>query len=380
MGVLEHVEPIWTEIVGLLGELAGNEAAWAFTQDMSTWLNNAPDQGPGWQTAAFNYTVPGQYPFELPGWAIEMRPDHPDWSTDVDNPGGRAVLRAGLESAWQAQCDAWTNSAVPTVYRSASRNIWEPDPAVVLDQANNLGTMTRFLAAQTLGDHADWTVGQDAPEWLRNLRTHWPATSASSENFYAFWDDVNDKCALYLLAAARLAAGSAQAALVMSDFQTNLRAATELLRDRVKEALLQWQTFRQPSGMWPTGAPAENMSGISQILGGISLATGAASLTGPAAIIAGPISLATGFLSYIFGFAVTIPMEMVEVATAQEIHDAFLEDLRVMTSELEKAFAHLKTIPQAAEIGGATGNIAIGELARMIAAEHDDWKPLSVNL
>src|SRR6478736_5819904 len=81
----------------------------------------------------------------------------------------------------------------------------------------------------------------EAPQWLADLRQHWPATSQSSESFYDFWNDVNDKCSLYLHAAARLASSSAQDGACLSDYQTNQLEATEKCRDRVTEALQQWQ-------------------------------------------------------------------------------------------------------------------------------------------
>ena len=74
-----------------------------------------------------------------------------------------------------------------------------------------LSDLTRWLAGQ-LEPGAGWTSPDDpeAPQWLADLRQHWPATSQSSESFYDFWNDVNDKCSLYLHAAARLASSSAQ--------------------------------------------------------------------------------------------------------------------------------------------------------------------------
>jgi hypothetical protein len=240
-----------------------------------------------------------------------------------------------------------------------------------------LSDLTRWLAGQ-LEPGAGWTSPDDpeAPQWLADLRQHWPATSQSSESFYDFWNDVNDKCSLYLHAAARLASSSAQVGACLSDYQTNLLEATEKCRDRVTEALQQWQAWKDRSGAWPTGAMTDN-SGAKDILGHVSTVTGLVALFPPAAAVSGGVSLVTGLVTYIIPDK-SIEMEVLSAATASEIHNGFLNDLKRIAEEMGKALDGLRTEPPAD--AGTFAHQGLESYASDVVANRRDWTPPTVHI
>lgn len=372
-GLIDRLEPLFTEIVDGIGELDGNEAcADLFDSEQGRTIED------GWYFETGYFTIPGSHPWETTANYVAMHPTHPDWyDQTVTNADRERLLQEALTTVWNERHDSWVNSAVPTVYRSASRNVWEPDPKAMEAPVEALSGLTRWLARQ-LEPEAGWASPGtgEAPGWLTDLQQHWPATSHASESFYDFWNDVNDKCGLYLHAAARLASSSAQAAAVLSDFQTNMLEATEKARDRVREALEQWQAWKDRSGAWPTGAMTSN-EGVKDILGHVSTATGIIALIPPAAAVSGGISLVTGLTTYFIPDK-SIEMEVLSAATASDLHNGFLEDLKRVTEEMGLALDALRSEPP--QDAGTFGNYGLESYAKDVVGNRHDWEPPSVQL
>lgn len=370
--LIDSLDPIFTEIAGLLGELAGNEAAWSiFDSEETRPLQN------GWMRESGYFKIPGPHGFETPALYVAMHPSHDDWdSTTVTNADRERLLQEAVTQVWNDSYDSWTMGTVSTVYRVASRNVWEPDPAKMATAVSSLSSLTRWLNRQ-LRPGAGWTAADDpsAPEWLTDLQQHWPATSASPQSFYAFWDDVNDKCSLYLHAAARLASTSAQVTATISDFQTNLLEATKKARDRAKLAVEQWQIWKDSSGAWPTG-DMEDTDGAT-ILGGISYAAGVISLYGPAAAVAGPISVVTGGLAYLVPDQV-VEMEVRNALTASTIHNAFVKDLKKIESNMTTVLDALQT--EAPKDGSTSADQGFRSYVSTVTGNRRDWSPPQVDL
>ncbi|MDP3890372.1 hypothetical protein [Nocardioides sp.] len=372
--LIDQLEPVFDEIISLIGELAGNEAAWSlFDSEDARQLQDGWGRQPGY------FTIPGTYGFDTPALYVGMAPSHPDFfDSEVSNAQREQILQDAITQVWHDAHDSWTSSAVSTVYRSVSRNVWEPDPGKMTPAVSKLGYLTRWLNGQ-LEPTAGWASPEDpnAPAWLADLQQHWPATSESPQSFYAFWNDVNDKCSLYLHAAARLASTSAQVTATLSDFQTNLLEAAKRTRDRAKEALQQWQVWKDDNGAWPTGAMEDN-STEKAILGGVSYAAGVISLSPPTAVVAGPVSVAAGTLSYIFP-AQSVVMESLQAATASEIHRGFINDLSEIEANLQKALDAVHTNPPESDLS-TTGSEGFQAYAATVTGNRRDWAPPDVIL
>ncbi|AIY19033.1 hypothetical protein GUY44_00870 [Pimelobacter simplex] len=374
-GFLDQVEPVFTELADLLGQLAGNEAA-VRLQD-AEWDREAPE---GWTHERLTFTVPGTYGFERVSGVVMMSPQHPDWFTSrVTNGDRERLMQEAIDTVWRDAHTSWTGGAVPSLYRIASQNVWEPDAAAVATSASAFGDLTLFLQRQ-LRPGAGWVALDDpvAPEWLAALGTHWPTTSDSASSFFAFWDDVNDKCSLYLHAAARLASTTARTAAALSDFQTNLLDVAKAARDHARLALRQWQQWKEPSGSWPTGAIRDN-SQPGVILGTISYWTGLAALIpfAPVSITAGGVSLVTGTLDYFIQDQVVV-MESLQAATADEIHSAFMNDLATLDTHLRQVLDAIRTEPT--DDGSSTGAQGFSSYVADVGASHRDWSPPEVRL
>ncbi|WP_134738599.1 hypothetical protein [Nocardioides sp. 503] len=371
--LIERLDPLFTEIVDGIGELDGNErCSDLFDSEENRHLED------GWCFETGYFKIPGSHPWETTANYVAMHPTHPDWfDQTVTNAQREKLFQEALTTVWNEGHDSWVNSAVPAVYRSASRNVWEPDPSAMESPVQALTDLTRWLSDQ-LQVEAGWVSPQDgdAAQWLADLHQHWPATSRSSESFYAFWTDVNDKCGLYLHAAARLASSSAQVAAVLSDYQTNMLRVTEKARDRVREALEQWQAWKNSSGAWPTGAMTDN-SGVEEILGHVSTVSGLIALIPPATAIAGNISLVTGLVTYIIP-AESIEMEVLSAATASAIHQGFLNDLKRITEEMGKALDGLRTEPPGD--GSTFAHQGLQAYAADVVSNRNDWTPPSVHV
>ncbi len=371
--LIDELDPLFTQIVDGIGELDGNEGCCdLFEGEQGRTIED------GWCWMPGYFKIPGSHAWETQANYVGMHPSHPDWyEQTVTNADRERLFQEALTSVWNSRHDSWVNSAVPTVYRSASQDVWEPDPSAMEAPIESLSSLTRWLAHQ-LKPGAGWSSPDDpnAPEWLGELRQHWPATSQSSESFYDFWTDVNEKCSLYLHAAARLASSSAQVAAVLSDFQTNLLKAAQKCHARVTEALEQWQAWKDRSGAWPTGAMTDN-GDAKAIIGHISMISGVVSLYGPAAVVAGPISVITGGLNYIIADE-SIEMEVLSAATASDIHNGFLNDLKRIAEEMGKTLDGLRTEPPAD--GGTFAHQGLQSFAQDVVGNRQDWTPPPVHI
>jgi len=366
--VIDKLDPLFTDIADFLGELAGNEAAHALLVEERTDAHEkSVEDDSKYSCPLGDFTFPGTY-----GFTVQSRFLH----TVGQAPGDRERdLQEEVTAAWQNAYDEWTTGSPESGYMTLSQNVWEPDPVAMEGAARDLSFLAQWLHEQVAG--AGWVATDDkaAPEWLVELEKGWPATSKGPESFYAFWDDVNDKCAHYRDAAARLTATSAQVFAVVNDCQTNAVDLAKKTKARVKEALKQWQQWGDDSGTWPTGEMED--SALPEILGAASLATGAISLYGPAAAVAGPISVGAGLLSY------AVPAEMAEVealkaATATGIDQGLVEALNTLDSTLEKALSSLQTEPPKDALG--TGTEGFSEYTARVAGDRKDWSPPEVSL
>ncbi|MBS42425.1 MAG: hypothetical protein CMH83_04510 [Nocardioides sp.] len=371
--VVEQVDPLLDEILDLIGQLAGNEAVWRLldSEDARTLPENFTREV-GW------FRLPGPYGFDFSSLYVAMSTQHPDFfDSPVSNGDRERILQNAIDDLWHREHDAWTGGAVGTVYRSVTRNVWEPDAASLSRQASALGDVTRWLASQV--EAGEW-AGPDtelAPQWLADLQKHWPATSESPQSFYAFWDDVNEKCALYLHATARLTATCAQVAGTVADFQRNLVEIATTARDHARLALRQWQSWQDDSGAWPTGQTREVFGGVANdILGGVSYGAGIVSLYGPAAAVAGPISVVTGGLAYLVPDQVQV-MEVRSATVSSDVHRAFLADLQTVAAHMTEALDTVHTEPPSDD-PTATGGF--GTFAGTVRALREDWRPPPVEL
>ncbi len=371
--LIDQLDPLFTEIASLLGELAGNEAAWAVLDGQETQhLQDGWTREPGW------FTIPGTYGFETQALYVAMHPTHPDWyESTVTNADRERLVQEAINQVWNDSHDSWANSALPTVYRSASRNVWEPEPSAMTGPVAQLQSLTQFINDQ-LAPGAGWSSpgSTGSPDWLADLQQHWPATSESSSTFYEFWDDVNDKCGLYLHAAARLASTSAQVAGTISDFQTNLLEATTKARDRVVEALQQWQAWKDDSGAWPTGEMADN-SDVKAILGHVNYVSGIIAYFPPASFVAGGVSLVTGTAAYLVPDKSAI-MECLQAAKADKVSQGFINDLVTIEDNMGKVLDRLRVEPPAD--GSTTGTQGFQSYVADVVANRQDWRPLDVEL
>ncbi|WP_340540896.1 hypothetical protein [Nocardioides sp. GXZ039] len=309
-----------------------------------------------------------------------MHPYHPDWdSSTVNNAQREQLVQDAVTAAWNEAKRRWTIGTLPIVYRSASQNIWEPDPVSVASGASKFGELTMFLHRQTAPE-VGWAApgAPNAPEWLTNLHAHWPATSRSSESFYDFWNNVNEKCSLYLHAAARLASTAAQVAAAISDYQVNLLEAARAARTKIVRALELWRDFQDDDGSWPVGTETIDHGAFPGIMGGVSYATGVISLFPPAAPIAGPISVAAGTLSYIFAGGERTVYASGRFDRAREIHEGFMTDLGGLDANLRGALDAIRTQPPADT--STTGSQSFQSYAVDVVGNRVDWTPPTVVL
>lgn len=373
--LINQLDPIFTEIGELLGELAGNEAAGRVLEGEETRSLNE-----GWTREPGHFTFPGTYGFETPALYVAMHPSHADFNSGgVTNAEREKAVQDAVTQVWNEARDSWSSGIVSGGYRSLSQNVWEPDPGRMSASVHALSSLTLWLKDQNEPD-AGWASPGDgnAPEWLTQLQRHWPATSASPQSFYAFWTDVNDKCSHYLHAAARLTATSAQVTATISDYQTNLLKAAEKTRDRVKEALRQWRAWQDSSGAWPTGAMQDN-SDVKEILGHAAYGTGVIALIPLAAPVAGPLSLGLDTASYLVP-AKTEIMEATQAATAHDIHNGFTNDVRKIEGEMKKALDVVRTQKAAPDSGSTTGADGFESYVAEVVGNRRDWSPPPVDL
>jgi len=379
--LIARLDPLFTEIADLLGQLAGNEAAWrVFDSEQNRTLSD------GWMLEHGYFTIPGDYGFDTPALFVAMHPMHPDFNgSEVNNAQREQLLQEAVNDVWHQARDQWSAGAVSAVYRSLTRNVWEPDAVAAIDAAQTFYETRVWLDEE----HADdgWVRGGEdgAPPWLTNLAVHWPATSQGANSFQDFWDDVNDKVAHYLLMAARLSVTATQVAVTLSDFQTNLLDITERARDSLREALRQWQTWKDDSGAWPTGEMVDG--GVRAMLGGVSYVSGLGSLAAlgapPLSITLGITSSVAGTLSYIVPEQQVMDMEATKAVISSEVHQGLLNDLGTCAENMTTALDGIHTTPldeQGDLDSSPSGARAFDAYVVDAAGQHDDWAPDPVNL
>ncbi|NYE37261.1 hypothetical protein F4692_002394 [Nocardioides cavernae] len=375
-GILDQVEPLFEEIADLIGQLAGNEAALRFQN--AEWDREPPE---GYTREQVALTYPGDHGFERVSGIVMMSTTHPDFmSGSTTNADIMRAMQDGINEVWEREHSVYKNGATSTLFRIYSKNIWEPDAEVIESSANRLADLSRFLDSQ-LTASAGWVPVDDtenAPDWLPRLKADWPATSQSSGSFYEFWNDVNDKCALYRNATARLGAATAAVCSTVSDYQKNLVKAAQQTRDQARLALQQWQEWKEPSGAWPTGELQDN-SLLDGILGGVSYGTGVVALIPPASLIAGTISVITGGLAYAVPSETRV-MEATQALTAKALFDGFTADLQQMSEEMGKALDAIRSEPVADVESAANSELGLTAYVHEVEGSQRDWSPPEVNL
>lgn len=373
-GILDKLNPLYTQIANGLGELAGNEAFWD-TIEHNFPTGRRVDPPPHSRMFTAEFPVPGPHGFTL---------THAYWGADFTQEGQpppieteRALAKAAEQAWFQAAKGYSADAGWDTVLRNWGIDVWEADPSAMSGSVDGLVSVAHWLHDQ-LEPEAGWVDPDNpsAPAWLANLKKQWPTTSESSSTFFEFWTDVNDKCALYLDAAQRLAATSAQVTATVNDFQTNLLEVTRKTRDHVKTALEQWQQWKCPSGAWPTGE-FDSQEGAKTILGYTSYATGVIALIPPAAVVSGVISVFTGGLSYVLADKVAV-MEATSAAKAIDIWISYYNDVNTVCDNMRKALDGLHTQPQESSL--ASGSKSFQSYVAMVKADHRDWAPPEVIL
>lgn len=374
-GILDRVEPVFEEIADLMGQLAGNEAALRFQN--AEWDREPPE---GFTRELLTFTYPGDYGFERVSGLVLMHPNARPDAASASNADAIKAMQDGINEVWEREHSVYKNGATSTLFRIHSQNIWEPDAEVIEASANRLSDLSRFLDSQ-LTSSAGWVPHDDrqnAPDWLPRLRADWPATSESPQSFYAFWDDVNDKCGLYLNAAARIGAATAAVCSTISDYQKNLVKAAEKVRDQARLALQQWQAWKDSSGSWPTGELQDN-STLDGILGGVSYGAGVVAMFPPASLVAGSISVITGGLAYAVP-AQTRVMESLDAVTAETLFDGLTADLKQMSDEMGHALDTIRTEPVDDVSSAANSGLGLAAYTQEVVASRRDWSPPEVVL
>ena len=373
---LDRVEPVFEEIADLLGQLAGNEAALRFQN--AEW-DREPPEGYVREQVALRY--PGDHGFERVSGVVMMATTHPDFqSGSTTNADITRAMQAGIDEIWEREHTTYKNGATSTLFRIASQNVWEPDVATIDASIVQLSSLARFLDDQ-LSASSGWVPHDDAPHapsWLPRLRADWPATSESSQSFYAFWDDVNDKCALYLNMAARLGAATAGVSAIVTAYQRELVDAAEAVRDQARLALQQWQRWQDSSGAWPTGRLQDNSDKLF-IMGGVSLVAGVAAFIPPISIPAGLVSTGAGALSMVTP-SERVVMESAEAVTSSTLHEAFMNDLRRLDEEMRNALDALRTEPVEDITRVGSSSMGLSAFTDQAVASRRDWSPPEVNL
>lgn len=376
--VLDKLNPLYTDIANLLGELAGNEAYLATVESYfpTTLTQEGPfDQPTDTQMFWGEFQVPGTYGFTLTHafWG-----SIPKQGAVTPNQTEKDITQAA-QQAWQQAYDVYSAATGNAdSFRDWGQNVWEPDASTMLSNSRCLGYFAHWLQSQ-LAAKSGWTAPgtPGAPTWLTNLQHHWPRTSLASDSFFKFWDDVNDKCALYLDAAQRLAAGAMQATATVSDFQTNLLEVTQRTKDHVVLALKQWQEWKMPSGVWGTGKFNDN-SDLKVILGGVSYGAGCVAAIPIAAAVAGTVSIVTGGLSYLIPDQVEI-MQATSAAKAFDIWYGYYQDVGMVCERMKDALDKVQT--EGVEgTSLASESISLHSYAATAKASHRDWSPLPVSL
>lgn len=378
--VIDELNPLYNDIANLLGELAGNEQYLAtleanFATDASTPDPMKVPQPPHTRMFVADFEVPGTYGFTL---------QHAYWGADGTPEGGttppietenqlRKLAKQAYDQAKQAYSEAY---GTVSGFRNAGQNIWEPDPEAMSLATTELGYFAQWLQDQQK-DSAGWVSTDDsgAPTWLANLKKGWPATARASDSFYAFWDDVDDKCDHYLDIAARLTATCAQTTAAISAAQKNLLKITQVTKEHVVLALQQWQKWKGPSGAWPTGKFDDN-EGTKKILDGIALGTGAIALFPVVDVVAGPVSVIAGAIS-LFMPAETEVMVATSAAKAYDIWDGYLTDVGKVDNAMTTALDTIHTKPQK---DFYTGTLGFDAYVKMAKGNRHNWEPLPVKI
>ncbi|MCL2541904.1 MAG: hypothetical protein FWE71_05500 [Nocardioidaceae bacterium] len=382
--ILDQLNPLYTAIAQGLGELAGNEAYMDTLEANFPTTISTPDpmkipQPDNTRMFIADFKVPGTYGFTVQhgywGTAVPTSESSPS-PMDTQNE-----LTKTATQAWHQAYDAYANAGYggsAAAFRSWGQNVWEPDTEAMSLGVYGLAGLMTWLQDQ-LAPSAGWVSPDNAaaPTWLANLKRNWPATSHSSDSFYDFWDDVNDKCALYLDAAERLASTSAQTTATISDFQTNLLEVTTKTKEHVELALKQWQTWKAPSGYWGTGKYDDN-STAKTILGDVSYGTGVIAMFPPAALISGSISVVTGGLTYLIPDKTEI-MKATTASTAGDIWDGYYDDVDSVCTRMQKALDVVRTQPPK-NSDLASGSMGFESFVRMVQADRSDWTPHPVHL
>lgn len=380
---IDTLDPILVRLAELLGELAGNEAAYELLveeQEQAGTKSNEDSDKYGCPLGDFKF--PGTY-----GFSVQSRFLH----TVGQAPGDRErELQEDVTETWQKAYDEWTTGSTESDYRSRSRNVWEPDPVRMLDAVKDFSDLAEWLEEEN-ASNAGWEApsGKNAPDWLGELKKGWPATSESPQSFYAFWDDVNDKVGQYLHAAVRLTTDSAKATATISDFQINLIEAATRAKERVIEALKMWQEWQRNEGFWPTGEMEDK--DVKTILGHTSYAAGLVGLIPGAGLPAGLVSAAAGGAVYFLPDQVAV-MEALSADTATGIHQGFARDLDIIEYRMGLVLDEIQTTaPKDASEdarGGkpdhsdqsTTGSQSLTAYADDFAARRKDLAPHEVTL
>jgi len=380
--VLDQLNPLYNDIANLLGELAGNEAYLAtleanFPTTYSTENPMKIPQPDHTRLFTAEFTFPGTYGFTM---------QHGYWGADGTPEGGttppieteKEIARLAKE-AWDQAKEVYSEAyGTVSSFRSIGQNVWEPDPSAMSLAVDQLTYFAGWLQDQQKSG-AGWVTTEDAaaPTWLVNLKKGWPATSQSSDSFYDFWDDVDDKCDHYLDIAARLTSTAAQATATISDFQANLLEVTQKTKDHVVLALKQWQTWKGPSGVWGTGKYDDN-SEAKTILGGVSYGTGVIAMFPPASVISGSISVVTGGLSYLIPDKTEI-MKATSAAKAFDIWSGYNSDVESVCTRMREALDAVHTNPPG-ESDLHTGSQGFDAYVKMVRENRTNWEPRQVNL
>lgn len=383
--VIDKLNPLYAEIAGYLGILAGNEAYFATLEQSCQSLNLPADQEPphpdGTTIQSEYFWMPGEYGFRFQH-GFYANPNPGPWPSIEETYHS---LKKAAEEAWHSSHDLYTikgYGGCAAGFRSWGQSVWEPDVESMQSALYSLGDVASWLSNESNGPGL-WTSTNSLdspPDWLVNLRKDWPDTQHAAHSFYAFWDDVDDKCAHWVDAAARLTQSSAQAVKAIKDAQDHLLAVTAHLRDLAKQAVKDWQKWMQPPHYTtieesPEGEKwKEHFADAGYVAGLIGLFPGADIVGDPAAAILGGISY-------------LIPTTKIEDAgpepTSTDLWNSYYTTVDKLCTDVTRVLHAVQTRPPdtAGTSGSSTGGYGFQQYLKIVEEKgRHEWAPRQVDL
>ncbi len=140
-GILDKLNPLYTQIANGLGELAGNEAFWD-TIEHNFPTGRRVDPPPHSRMFTAEFPVPGPHGFTL---------THAYWGADFTQEGQpppieteRALAKAAEQAWFQAAKGYSADAGWDTVLRNWGIDVWEADPSAMSGSVDGLVSVAQL--------------------------------------------------------------------------------------------------------------------------------------------------------------------------------------------------------------------------------------------